>query len=65
MTPNDPVTPPGMTPEQKALAVKALKVAGAVAPFAFAYAAAALSGHPMPLDLGAVLQAVASVLGSP
>lgn len=54
--------PPTLTPEQRALAVKALKVVGALAPLAVAYGVAALSGRPIPLDLGAIMQAVAGAL---
>lgn len=54
--------PPTLTPEQRALAVKALKVVGALTPLAIAYGVAALSGHPIPLDFGAIMQAVAGAL---
>lgn len=63
MTPNSPLTPPTLTEGQRKAAVIALKVAAAVAAPLLTYAAAAVSGHPIPLDLASIAQAVAGALG--
>lgn len=60
--PPTPTTPTLSDGQRKAL-VLALKVAGAVSPIAFAYAVGIVTGHPIPLDLGAIVQAVAGAVG--